>query len=244
MSCELAKAGWRGLSDPYFGSSGLALRSSNGKTPPNYEKAVQELGTAYFAEESFKRFPGGIPNTPATIAGQKVRAMLIDKYKVSEIKKVEIGMSENSFAGYYAQPFTVVNQVNALFCYQFQACCALYHGTVKIEYIQTEYLEGNPELVELVQNSTLVFYKFADGEVKERGMRVRVTMEDGTVFEHTEPAASMHTYPTREFLIQKFMDQFNAFGKLPKSTAEKIIALALNIEKVSDMREYTSLLQI
>jgi len=244
MSCELAKAGWRGLSDPYFGSSGLALKSAGGKLPPNYESAVRDIGKAYYTEESFKRFPGGIPNTPATIAGQKVRAMLIEKYKVSDIKKVEVEMSENSFTGYYAQPFTVVNQVNALFCYQFQACCALYHGTVKVEYVQTEYLEEKPDFVELVQNSTIGFYKFAEGEAKERGMRVRVTMKDGTVFEHTEPASSMHIYPTREFLIEKFMDQFSAFGKLPKSVADKIIDLAFNIEKVSDMREYTSLLQI
>ena len=55
-------------------------------------------------------------------------------------------------------------------------------------------------------------------------------------------SAAMHTYPTREFLLGKFWDQFNTFGKLPKSTGEKIIELADKIETLTDMREYTDLL--
>jgi len=245
MSAELAKGGWRGLVDPYFGHWGLAVRDTGGELPPNYEKAIQDLGKIYYTEESFKIFPGGIPNTPATVAAQKVRARFIDRgYKVSDIKKVEVERSENTGYNYYAAPFAHVDQLNALFCYQFQVCCALYYGTVKVEYVQTKAIQNNPELVEMVQNSTMGVYKFAEGEEPVRGMRVRVTMKDGTVFEHTEPATAMHKYPTREFIISKFKDQFNAFGKLPASTADKIIELALNIEKVSDMREYTSLLQI
>lgn len=130
--------------------------------------------------------------------------------------------------------------LNALFCYQFQVCCALYHDTVKVEYVQTDYINTKPDLLELVKNTTMGTFDYAEG----KAMSVRVTIKDGTVFEHTEPGASMHTYPTKEFIDGKFMDQFNAFGKLPKSNAEKIIDLALNIERVSDMREYTSLLQI
>jgi hypothetical protein len=68
-------------------------------------------------------------------------------------------------------------------------------------------------------------------------------MNSGDVYEHTQDAGeAMHSYPTQEFLIGKFMDQFNAFGKLPGKNAEKIIDLALNIEKIKDMREYTELL--
>ncbi len=244
MSCELAKGGWTGLADPYFGHWGLAVRDTKGEMPPNYERAVSDLGKVYFTEESFKVFPGGIPNTPATIAAQKVRAMFTDRYNVSDIKQVEVERSELTNYNYYSDPFTYPNQINALFAYRFQACCALYYGTVKVEYVQTKSILEHPDLIELAQNATMGVYKIKEGEPRIPGMRVRVIMKDGKVFEHTEPATSMHTYPTREFIIGKFMDQFNAFGKLPKATADKIIELALNIEKVSDMREYTSLLQI
>lgn len=239
MAAELAKAGWAGLKDPFFGNMGLAIKDTKGEIPPNYKKAVQSLGKEYYTEESFKVFPGGIPNTPATLAAQKVRAQFIDRYKVSDIKKVDVERSEEQFGGYYAQPLSNPTQLNALFCYQFQVCCALYHGTVKVEYVQTDYINSKPDLLELVKNSTMGTFT-AEG----KAMRVRVTMKDGNVFEYTEPGSSMHTYPTKEFLVGKFMDQFNAFGKLPKSTANKMIDLAFNIEKVSDMREYTSLLQI
>ena len=54
----------------------------------------------------------------------------------------------------------------------------------------------------------------------------------------------MHDYPSREFLLQKFWGQFNAFGKLPRSVGEKIVELAGKIETLSDMREYTQLLTL
>ena len=86
-------------------------------------------------------------------------------------------------------------------------------------------------------------YGSSDGTPVARGMRVRVTMNSGDVYEHTQDAGeAMHAYPSEEFLVSKFMDQFNAFGRLPKAKAEKIIDLALNIDKVKDMREYTELL--
>ena len=47
-----------------------------------------------------------------------------------------------------------------------------------------------------------------------------------------------------EFLLKKFWDQFNAFGKLPRANGEKIIELAGRIETLSDMREFTELLTL
>jgi hypothetical protein len=86
-------------------------------------------------------------------------------------------------------------------------------------------------------------YGSSDGTPVTRGMRIRVTMNSGDVYEHTQDAGeAMHAYPSREFLVSKFMDQFNAFARLPKANAEKIVDLALNIEKIRDMREYTELL--
>ena len=67
-------------------------------------------------------------------------------------------------------------------------------------------------------------------------------MKDGAVFEDAEPAIFNTSYPTQEEIIGKFRKQVQAYGKLPKAAEEKIIDLALHIETLSDMREYTSLL--
>ena len=52
----------------------------------------------------------------------------------------------------------------------------------------------------------------------------------------------MYAYPGKEFIREKFLDQFRAFGKLPESVGRKIIELAGRIERLDDMREYTQLL--
>lgn len=243
MSCELAKGGWSGLEDAFFGHWGLVVKRTNGELPPLYEFAVKDLGKVYFMEESFKRFPGGIPNTPVILASIEVRKKAGGKMNPQDVKSVEVMRSENSLVNYYSQPFSNATQLNALFCYQFQACCALLKGSVKVEHVQTEAIRNDAELLALIGKSTMGVYGPKDGTSLRPGMRVRVTMTDGDVYESTQDAGeSMHAYPTREFLVGKFMDQFNAFGRIPKVNADKIIELALNIENVTDMREYTELL--
>lgn len=244
MACELAKGGWKGLEDPYFGHWGLAVKDTNGEMPPKYENAVKDLGKTYFMEETFKPFPGGMQNTVAVLASIKVRSMFIDRYKLSDIQRVEVERSEISDYNYYSAPFKNPTQINALFCYQFQACCALKYGTVKIEHLQTDAILADDELRELVSKSTMGVYEFEADAERKTGMLVRVTMKDGTAFEYKEPTSSILNYPSQDSIVDKFMDQFNAFGRFNKSRAEKIIELALNIEKLSDMREYTTLLQI
>ena len=76
-------------------------------------------------------------------------------------------------------------------------------------------------------------------------MKVIVEMADGAVYEDIQDyGGSMHDYPTREFLLGKFWDQFNTFGKLPKAVGDKIVELAAKIETLEDMREYTQLLTL
>jgi 2-methylcitrate dehydratase PrpD len=243
MSCELAKGGWSGLEDAFFGHWGLVVKRTNEALPPLYEFAVKDLGKVYFMEESFKRFPGGIPNTPVILASVEVREKAGGKMNPRDVKSVEVMRSENSLVNYYSQPFSSATQLNALFCYQFQACCALLKGSVKVEHVQTEAIRNDAELLALIGKSTMGVYGPKDGASLRPGMRVRVTMTSGDVYESTQDTGeSMHAYPTREFLVGKFMDQFNAFGRIPKANADKIIELALNIENVTDMREYTELL--
>jgi 2-methylcitrate dehydratase PrpD len=243
MSCELAKGGWAGLEDPYFGHWGLVVKRTNGEMPPLLGYAIKDLGKVYFMEESFKSFPGGIPNAPANLAAIEVRRMMGGKVNVADIKAVDVFRSENTAYNYYSQPFSKPSQLNALFCFQFQVCCALYYGTVKVEHVQTEAIQNNPDLLALIAKSTMGVYGSTDGAPVARGMRVRVTMKNGNIYEHTQDAAeAMHTYPTKELLVEKFKDQFNAYGKLPKANAEKIIELACNIETIKDMREFTELL--
>ena len=247
MACELARGGWQGFADPYFGHWALVTMQvkDGGPLPALYEKAFEGLGQVWYTEESFKRGPGGIPTTAAAKCGAGVRARILDdrgELRLADIRRVRVFRSSNMRFNYYANPFSRRNHTNALFSYQFAACCALLHGAVKVELVQTPAIQADTSLVELAENSSMEVF---DCEAGKSMMKVVVEMKDGAVYEDIQDyGGSMHDYPSREFLLQKFWDQFNAFGKLPRSVGEKIVELAGKIETLSDMREYTQLLTL
>lgn len=247
MACELARGGWQGFADPYFGHWSLVtMQVKDGKPlPALYEKAFEGLGQVWYTEESFKRGPGGIPTTAAAKCGAGVRQKILDDrgtLNPADIKRVRVFRSSSMRFNYYSNPFTRRNHTNALFSFQFAACCALLHGAVKVELVQTPAIQADTYLVELAEHSTMEVF---DCEAGRSMMKVIVEMKDGVVYEDLQDyGGSMHDYPSREFLLQKFWDQFNAYGKLPKSVGEKIVELADRIETLPDMREYTQLLTL
>jgi 2-methylcitrate dehydratase PrpD len=247
MAAELAKGGWNGLEDPYFGHWGLISNrlGTDDELPDLYEKSFEGLGEVYYTERRFKRWPGGIPTTVAGQCGAALHETITKAYGAfdpEKIKQVHVYRSNSMRYNYYSNPFKLRNHVNALFSYQFSVCCALLNGTIRIDHVQTSSIHSNPLLIELAENSTMGTFECEPGRMM---MKVVVEMKDGQVFEEIKDYnIAMSTYPAKEFLEKKFWDQFNAFGKLPKSFGEEIIRLAGKIETLPDMREYTQLLTL
>jgi len=246
MSAELAKGGWRGLEDPFFGNAGLITKKMPAGTLPDlYEKAFDELGKKYFTEVRFKRGPGGMPTIATAELGMKLRNQIIEAdgaFDPDKVKQVRIFEPDNLRRNYYSNPFRLKNHINALFSYAFACCCSLYHGDRRVDLIQTPAILAHPKLVELAENTVMDTYTCTSPRAI---YKAQAEMTDGRVFEaEIDFVGAMFEYPTREFLLKKFWDQFNAFGKLPKSQGEKIIELADRIETLTDMREYTELLTI
>jgi 2-methylcitrate dehydratase PrpD len=246
IAAEMARGGWNGLEDPYFGHWGLITsKVGDGGLPGLYEKAFDALGELYFTEMRFKKGPGGIPTTATGEGGKLLREQIIAEDGVldaEKIKQVRIYQSKNMKKNYYFNPFRHRNHVNALFSYTFAACCTLIHGDRRVDHVQTKAILENPSLIELAENAVMDVY---DAKSDKMMMKAEAEMRDGRVFTvELDYNAQMGDYPTQEFLIKKFWDQFNAFGKLPKSTGEKIIELAGRVETLSDMREYTELLTL
>lgn len=246
MAAELAKGGWRGLEDPYFGNMGLISKKvPAGELPNLYEKAFYQLGERYFTELRFKRGPGGIPTSATADLGVLMREKIIEadgSFDAGRIKQVSIFESSDMRRNYYSEPFKHRDHTNALFSYTFAFCCSLYHGDRRADLVQTAAINAHPVLVELAENAVMDTYECTSDD---KMFKARVEMHDGRVFEAEQSfIGAMFAYPTREFLEKKFWDQFNAFGKLPRSAGEKIIELAGRIEELSDMREYTQLLSL
>ena len=243
MCAEYAKGGWKGLEDPYYGNGGLiAQRVKEGNYPENYEKIFEDLGKVYYTECAFKISPGGIPMTAAAFAGRKVHQMLLDKYgkvETENIKAVHFYGAKNIYHGYYSNPFVLRNHLNALFAYRFAVTCSALYGKVSVATVQTSTIREDKELVRLAEEATMDVY---DPEGGIPTVKVVLEMKDGSTIEAEENFMIMERYPEREELIEKFMDQFNAYGKLPKANADKIIEMAFKIDDVKDMREFTQLL--
>lgn len=245
LSCEVAKNGWRGLADPFFGHWGvISNQLKNGETlPALYEKAFEGLGEVYFTESSFKRGPGGIPTTVAGELGKQLRAKIIEKYgafDVEKVKQVHLFRSTSMRDNYYSQPFSLRNHINALFCYRFATCCCLITGDRTVEDVQTKNILARPELIAMAENATMDVYECAPGY---QMMKAVIDMTDGTSLEYEmDYNAAMYEYPSKEFLKSKFMSQFNAYGKLPQANADKIIELCAKVDQLPDMRELTELL--
>ena len=108
-----------------------------------------------------------------------------------------------------------------------------------VSSVQTSAIRANEQLVRLAEEAELDLY---DPENGQPLVKVVVEMKDGRSFEAEEHFMIMEDYPSREVIIAKFMDQFDAYGKLPASHVDKIIDMASRIEEIGDMREFTELL--
>jgi hypothetical protein len=110
---------------------------------------------------------------------------------------------------------------------------------VGVDVIQTDSIEAHPELYRLAETSTMGTF-----ENKEPVIKVVVDMIDGRSFaSERDYAESMHEYPTRESIEEKFRLQCSAYGNIPPKNVEKLIALDRELENMQDMREYTTLLE-
>ncbi|MBR2781297.1 MAG: MmgE/PrpD family protein [Eubacteriaceae bacterium] len=242
MCAEYVKGGWRGFKDPYFGRSGLlSKKAEDGEYPEHYEEIFSDLGKVYYTECAIKKYPGGIPMTSAAFAGRKVHRMLLERYGTIDPEKIEairFYASRNMFHGYYSNPFVLRDHLNALFAYRFAAASSVLKGVVSVSAVTTSAIRADTELIRLAEGATLDLF---DSEGAPT-VRVAAEMKDGTVMEAEENFMIMEEYPAREVIVAKFMDQFDSYGKLPASHAEKIIDMAEHIEDIEDMREFTELL--
>lgn len=237
FAAELAQQGWVGLDDALLGGKAYYFLYGKGK-PDQPEVLTQYLGKKYYVEESFKRYPCGIPNTPFIDAGIKIH----NQYGLNptDIKEIELGLSPSSSRVYYAQQYklSAFPQASAIFSYQYTACCALLRGRCKIQDFTTEAI-CDPEVQDLISKSF-----FTDrSDLPGRMVGIRITTNDGKVYEHLENVGqAMHSYPSKEILEAKYWDQVEAFNGISKAKAQKILDLIYKIEDIGNMRELTELL--
>lgn len=243
FAAQLAKEGWNGIEDALLGGMAYYYLYRGTNDISNPEILTKELGKKFYMEESFKRYPCGIPNSPFVYAGLELHKQY--GIKADDIKEVELALSPKGIGLYYAEPFRIgpSPQVNGIFSFQYTAICALLRGRLKVQDFATEAIK-DPEILDIIGKSKIVRDPELTGDPNTIGLiRLRVTTKDGKVYENVQNALVLTVkYPTKEEILSKFWDQVDAFNNVTKAKAQKILDTIDRLEDVENMKELTELL--
>ena len=233
-AAQLAKAGWPGVKDPFFGQNGGHYPSLASVHHP--DKITRELGKTYYVEVCFKPYPGGRPTGAPTEAALAIA----QKHNINtdDIADVILHLSPVATAAHYATPYAIGDYptMNALWSYYFVVASALYRKSATAENF-TEKKIRDPKLQDLIKK-----VKLGDLD-KPEGVELEVVMKDGRRFsEFVLTALGNPSNPlSRDGLIAKFIEQVEFSQLVDKKDAEEAIKLLENLEEVDNVKKITRL---
>jgi 2-methylcitrate dehydratase PrpD len=239
MAALLAKAGWSGALDPFFGSTGMGQN-----IPPESRYDHPELLTGlpdkkFYTETMFKPYLGGGP----TQAPIHAALTLVKKhgFKAEDIEEAILRTSPGVATGlHYARPYKAGHYPtgDALFSYKYAVASGLARGTARNQDYMEEAVR-DPIVQELIPKVTLALAEL-DNTV---GIELEVKLKDGNVFtEYVARATGEPDYPlSREVLDNKFMEQVEFSGMISKENAQVIKDTVDNLEDVKNVAEIVKL---
>ena len=239
FATRLAKEGFSSLNNIFEGPRNIYRQYRGMEEACSPEYLTMDYGKKFYMEESIKLYPVGTPATIVAFAGSSLYGCCDTK----SIIDIELAFPEGYGEMYYWPPYEVGRDplTHAQFSYQYALCAPLLCGPFSVRH----YSEGilrNPELLRLTGITRMLH----DSSLCENPSTIRVTIteKDGSkhISEKSARDFSMHDYPSREQLLDKYWDQINGYGLLTHSAANKIIDLVGKLEDISDMREITELL--
>ncbi len=233
-AAQLAKAGWIGIPDAFFGERGGYYRGLSACSSP--ERTIAELGKRYITEVVFKPYPGGRP-THAPITAALALSSKHD-FKTGDIEEITLRTSPPATAAHYTKPYKVGNYPtgDALFSYKYSVASALVNKRAGNREYTEEFIR-KPEVQDLIGKIKL------DKLDKSEGIELELKMKDGDIL--SEYVAIVPGEPSnplsREDLVGKFMEQIDFAGTINRENAEKFIELA---EKFEGLDNITGLVKL
>ena len=237
VSAELAAAGWTGMDDPLTAPFGFYHQYTAGLAKP--EILVGSLGKKFYAEGYFKPYPA----CAATHAGIECALELINKHglKPGDIDHVVAEITASSMKIFVGKPYVPRRypQADANFSMQFQVANVLLNGRTVQEHYDEAALRS-PRLADMAKRVSLKALP-----VGEPGARLHITTKDGrtlTNYKATPDRWPTVRFPTRQEMLDKFMQQVDFSGRLEHGRAKEIIAMIDDLEGLDDMSKLTAML--
>jgi len=240
VAAKLAQVGWTGILDP-FGpkNSYFAVFSREGVNSP--EMLTEDLGKKYLAEITLlKMHPGGGPTQATTDAA--IEFATKHDIKADDIEEVILRLSPPTAAVHYMKPYKVGNYPtgDALFSYKYSVANGLVRRTGQNKDYTEEAIR-DPRVQAVISKMTL-----ADLD-KPIGIEIEVKMKDGrTITEYYERHVGRipgepGTLPSRDAMMDKFMEQVEFSQLVNKKDAEEIVRLLDRLEEVDNVAKIVEL---
>ncbi len=233
-AAQLAKAGWIGIPDAFFGERSGMYRGL--ASCDHAERVTDNLGKKYHVEVTFKPYPGGRPtHAPIEAALALVRNNDIN---TDDIEKAVLRTSPVATAAHYAKPYKIGDYPtgDALFSYKYSVASALVRNRAANEDYTEEFIR-DPRVQELIGKIELA------GLDREEGVELELTMKDGRILsEYVRVASGDPSNPmSREKLLAKFMEQVDYSQTVRRDNAEKMVEMAENLENLDNVAEMVRL---
>ncbi len=239
VAALLARAGWTGAIDPFFGNTGFGQGDSTAGRYDHPELLVGDLGNKFYVEMLFKPYLGGGP----THAPIKAAITLVHKHNIraGDIEEAILRTSPGVATGlHYARPYKVGDYPtgDALFSYKYAVASALARGAAR-NRDYTEKAVRDPVVQALIGRVTLALAELD----KTEGIELEVRLKDGRSFsEYVDQGTGEPSRPLpRETLVDKFMEQVEFSGMVGMENAEAILKMVENLEEVDDVAEIVRL---
>ncbi len=228
VAAQLAKRGWTGPEDPFFGEHGGLF----GPDSVPLDILTTDLGKKFYVELVFKPYPG-CRLTHAGI-GAALAAISKHNFQTDDIAAITLTLPQSAKTDHCSKPFQIREYPtgDALFSYQYSIASTLARkGTANIYYTE-EYIR-DLQVLALVDKVNLAF------SPDMVGAELDLKMKNGRLLsEHISAAKGDITTPlSRDELNNKFMSQVEFSQMISRRTAEKLLAMLERLEEVNDVSQ-------
>ena len=237
-AAELAKRGYPGVKEPFFGPRGyFALYTRNS----NSENLTRDLGRVFYADCVIK------PYSACRATHLSIDCALSisrgDGFRADQIEKVVVHTTPSVASGFTGQPYIPgeTPQVDGAFNIRYTVSTALLRKDVRPEFFSERYL-FDPQILDLIEKISLA----ADiSPGSSPAALVEVTLRNGTVLTGRSDWARgdfRKTPLTPDEIRAKYRANAEFSGKVPREKTEKALEMIENLEEVKDVRDLMSLL--
>ena len=198
VASQLAKKGWTGAEDPFFGEHG-SFFGPDSEVPENL---IADLGKKFYLEQVFKPYPG----CRLTHVGIGAALALVNKqaFSVDDIENITLGLPLTAKNDHCSKPFQIRSYPtgDALFSYRYSIATTLLRKRATYEDFTEEFIR-DPEVLGLIDKIDLAYSS------QTMGADLNLKMKNGSLLsEHIGVAKGDITTPlSRDELKAKFMAQ-------------------------------------